>query len=219
MKKIIFFIIIIGVLVLTMTTCKKDPITTIPTEENTPFVVQSHIEIKELEDWLPKAYFNGEPKVVYVNESGQEKKLTVYMVRGEQERTYSNQNYTSDIFTIRLRDDNDISFTLDIEGYAVYGEKNDLQKSLFVFLMPGNENGSMSLPVQFDENGPKITMFDIFNEEISFFGHTYNDVFKGGAYTDELLFDSFSEVALNSEVGIVYFRDRVNDLWVFDRFE
>lgn len=65
------------------------------------------------------------------------------------------------------------------------------------------ESGSIFVDVRFDENGPLVTPFDRFEAEVSFLGKNFKDVFRG--ISDIQTLDSFSEISINSAVGIVNF--------------
>ena len=183
---------------------------------NQPFV--SHLDTKGIEAYLPQEILKRESFVVYKKEEdGTEKHLRIYPNNGVFEGSYNGKEYTSDVFQIRLIDESNINFLLEINGSALYNDKGEIEKSLIALLMPGNQTGSSGVSLTFEENEPISGIYERYEKSIVLLGKTFLDVYTGGSSLTG--YEKFSEISINSNEGIVSFRDIENKLWVFDRFE
>ncbi|MEZ4980872.1 MAG: hypothetical protein R2769_04645 [Saprospiraceae bacterium] len=104
-------------------------------------------------------------------------------------------------------------------GNTNYSPTGILSIYLNGILMPGNPMGSTTATIGFSNGEPIVAMWDDFREHVIFNGKSYNDVYitigKNGLERKE----SYSEIDLNSELGVVAFCDEKNTLWNLDRIE
>jgi hypothetical protein len=129
---------------------------------------------------------------------------------------YEGQSYTSDKLEISLYMAENLNFLIALIPSANYALQETIVRGLGVIMMPGNLSGSIIGSIRFAENGKPIQgMLDDFRETLILQGKTFKDCFvlKNNNAT------AYSEIYINSDVGVVAFRDGVNKLWVFDRFE
>jgi len=111
-------------------------------------------------------------------------------------------------------------FTLALTGSAGYdGDTPGWSLHAFVYQFLTREKTWLS--VIFNDAG-EITPFGAvkYNSSITLLGKEFKDVHsKAGTDNEGQTYDSFSEIMINSDIGIVAFRDRKNELWVFDSVE
>ncbi len=180
----------------------------------------THLKIDEIKNYLPKEYFS-ELKLVYIDENGNEKVLNIQSVESIDERELKGMKYTSGSFKVTLYDEGDLYFQIVLHGSANYSnDGKSINKGLSAWLMPFNESGTTWARLRFEDGKPSFLWGDDFREEIVLFSKVFNDVLVTiGKNNLQEQYEKYSELILNSEVGIVAFRDEHNELWVFDRFE
>jgi len=213
MSKIIFSFLLINLLVLSYS-CKSD-LDVDATEQNILPSELEDITIEDLENYLPDGLKNNS-KVVYINEAGEEWKLTTdyEKITRERDEVDFSINYEHEQFQAVLVDELR-EFKIRISGFGLYTKNLDVQKFISVDLMPFTEGGSAFINVLFENGEPIIDEFSVFDSEIEIYGKTFIDVFSGS----DTLAEAYNEISINKEVGIVSFRDENKELWVFERFE
>jgi hypothetical protein len=178
-------------------------------------IAGTHLKIDDIKAYLPSA-FASEKKIVYTD--AQNNKTTLYSSYEEHtvENQYQGQAYLSDKLEVSLYLPDDKEFLIEIVPSASYIENGDVVRSLSTIFMPGNSSGSIIGSIRFDDNGAPISsLLDEFHEEINLNNKKFNDcfVFRNTTAT------AYSEIYINSDVGVAAFRDKENTLWVFERFE
>lgn len=196
--------------------CEKDKTEGVPAS-----IEGSHIDIAEVKNYLPQAYFQS-AKLIYKNAEGQEVRLNSIPTEGTSQRILDGFNYTSEGFDIQLYTDVGVEPVIKIVvagGAAYLNDGRTISKTLDAILMPANTAGNTWAIVEFKDGKPAVTVFDDFREEVSLLDKSFKDVFMTRGMNGNVIIDAYSELDVNSEVGIVAFRDLANELWVFDRFE
>ena len=84
--------------------------------------------------------------------------------------------------------------------------------------MPTNVNGNSTVYMAVKDGKPITTaFFSIYDMERDINGKLYFNTFTN--IKDAQNFDAYSEISINTDVGIVAFRDVNNEMWSFVRFE
>lgn len=209
MKKVIFLSMIIGIM-----SCNKNK------EPDTLVTENSYLKVEAIKEYLPSQYFN-EVKIVYKNQIGEERKLSTFAKESTTERMHNGIPYTTDQFEITLYDPTNTSFSIVLTGstnYATSGETIVL--TLNGTLMPFNSSGTTWGTIQFKNEQPIISLGDDFIELYTIYGKEFNNTYiYTGKNNEQVQYSAYSELILNSENGVVAFRDMKNELWVSERFE
>ncbi len=188
-------------------------------EDNTASQVRQYLKIDEVKNYLPESYFQ-EATLIYVNSEGTEKELHIAAEEDKVQRTHNNINYTTDHFEITLFDPNNLNLQISLIGSTNIASDDIIVTTLFAWLMPFNQSGHTQVQIYFDNNLPKVELFDSFNETITLIDKEFNDVYVViGKNNLQEAYESYSELSINSEFGVVAFKDENNDLWRFDRFK
>jgi hypothetical protein len=86
--------------------------------------------------------------------------------------------------------------------------------------MPFNENGTTTNGLIFENDNHNNTFGNEFVESYSPFEKVFLDTYIAiGKNNSQIQHSAYSELNINSEYGVVAFRDANNDLWVLDRIE
>lgn len=176
----------------------------------------THINIDSLKSYIPLLLHIVGTKMIYKNLKGETRTLKIkYYKEFTQDYTSELFNYKSDVFTLEMIDDlSPNNLKISIHGSGNYNG-TQLALGIFAILMPFNESGSMSGTILFKDGEPQVSPFDIFYSKLNLLGNSYNNVYVFTASNVKV----YSELDINSEVGVVAFRDENNELWVFDKFE
>jgi hypothetical protein len=182
----------------------------------------SHLTIGELRDYIPNNYFE-EKSMVFFNESGEEWKLYSSAIESTKDRVHEGENYKIDKFEITLFDPDNLSFRIMIVGSTNYATDQEgevaIAKGINGMLMPFNESGNTWARISFRNGKPTMDFGEDFRESVTLNEKEFNEVFITIGKKGFEPHDAYSELDINSEFGVVAFRDENNDLWVFDRFE
>jgi len=180
----------------------------------------SNLKIDNILEFLP-SHLKEENSLIYVNELGNKKKFLAVSAIVNEEYSDGSGTYTAQQIDISLiEQDAPYPFTLALTGSAGYdGDIPGWSLHAFVYQFLTQEKTWLSLI--FTESG-EITTFGAakYDGTITLLGREFNDVYsKVGADNEGQAYNSFSEIMINSDIGIVAFRDRENELWVFDSVE
>ncbi len=190
--------------------CRDD----VPPETPDDLIAGTHLDIDVVKAYIPEE-LKAQKECVYVDESGNMRTLKVSYREQITPRVLNGQAYESDELEVTLYDESDPLFQIVMVGSANYKQDFSVAISLTVMLMPANPQGSILSAIRFDENGePVVTVFDDFHTVITLGGKSFNDCFLLTGTNP----DSYSEIYVNSEVGVVAFRDANNALFVFQEY-
>lgn len=204
---------IIRLIVLTISMISCNEIT------NEPTTIE-HLTIDNIKEYLPIEYFV-DNEIIFINHLGEELAVKIHPSESTQEKSFNGTNFNADEFEIAMYIEDQAEFRLYLVADVDYNETG-LSRALTGLLMPTNEGGSTLASLKFEEKStPMINAWlNNYYEIISLNGKPFSDVFVfRGMHDGNQLFDAYSELDLNSEVGVVAFRDHDNVLWVFDRFK
>lgn len=208
MKNLIYISILIGFFI----ACSHE-------NENENAQFGQHLKIDEVKNYLPESYFQ-ETALIYVNSAGMEKELHITAKEITVQRTHDNDNYTTDQFEITIFDPDNLSFQISLVGSTNRFSDNIVATGLTGWLMPFHESGHTRIRVQFENNLPKVDIFNNFNETIFIIDKEFSDVYIAiGKNNLQEEYEVYSELNINSEYGVVAFKDENNELWRFDRFK
>ena len=174
----------------------------------------THLDIEAVKAYIPEE-LKAQKECVYMNELGDMKTLKVRYREQVTPRVLGGQTYKSDELEITLYDESDPLFQIAMIGSTNYKQDYTVTIGITVMLMPANPQGSILSGIRFDEDGkPIVTMFDDFSPSITLNGKSFNDCFLLTGTNPE----AYSEIYINSEVGVVAFRDADNELFVFQEY-
>ena len=206
MKKVIIFLSVLFIF-----SCKDS--------ETTKIDFESEISISEMVSYLP-SHYKKEKSVYFVNDDQESKMLKISYLEGIENKTHNGNNYVAETFEATLYDPNNQWFSIQMKASANYSNSgNEIVKSISAILMPFNESGTTWASIKFENGVPKISLGDDFRESVLLNNKEYKDVFITIGKQGDVQHEAYSELDINSEVGVVAFRDHNNDLWTFDRFE
>lgn len=186
--------------------------------EEPQFNYQEVVSVAHIKNYLPHNYFES-PTLIYKNEEGEEKQLFINFEENIVERNIADQSYSAEEIIINIFESESSNFRININASSYFVEENKITSDLFASLMLFNPTGSTVNNIAFNENGPIVSHFDDFHSNLVLLGRKFSDVFVAIGKDWDVQYDAYSELNINSEVGVVAFRDKNNDLWVFDRFE
>ena len=188
-------------------------------DENSNAQFGQHLKIDEVKNYLPESYFQ-EAALIYVNSAGMEKELHITAVEDIVQRTHNNNNYTTDQFEITIYDPENLHFQINLIGSTNFASDDIVVTTLSGWLMPFNQSGNTWIRIDFENNLPKVGLFDNFNETITLIDKEFNDVYIAiGKNNLQEQYEAYSELNINSEFGVVAFKDENNEIWRFDRFK
>ncbi len=212
MKNLLFVFLVFQIFI----SCKED---IIGVEQPILDIEGSYIRIDEVKDYLPDEYFN-ESRIIYVDSIGNERILNTNAGESVEQLKFKDMNYKSDKFVVSLYDELQLDFNITISGNAGYiNDGLTISKGILFWLMPFNQRGSTLTFFNFKEGKPYLYPGRSFIDSIDLYSNTFYKVLKViGKDNNQKRHPIYSELILNSDVGIVAFRDKNDDLWVFDRF-
>ena len=173
--------------------------------------------IDAVKNYLPNSY-SEERDVVYVNSDGDEKILNVTYKEDLIENQNSDFTYTIEQIEIILYDPNS-DFQIKLIGSSNFDHEGSLVVSLNGFLMPFNIGGSTFGNIKFENQEPVITIFNNYHDNINLNQVSFENVFQFIGQEGDIPYESYSELDINKEYGVIGFRDENNQLWNFSRFK
>jgi hypothetical protein len=184
-------------------------------------IASTHISIDELVAYLPES-LRKKNTVLYKNEDGAEMWLQTEYTKFTQARTEYDLTYTHDNFKVQFRKDEDPNFYMDMHGYGLFTGDKKVQKVVGAQILPpailASSSGSVSVLIRFETNSttPMVTIYDNFEESLILQNKVFKNVYTAvNSYNPN---NAYSEIKINSNEGIVAFRDKNDVLWVFERF-
>lgn len=177
------------------------------------------LSITAVKDYLPSSYFN-QPNLIYINELGEEWKLSTNLNESITDRIHNQISYKTEQFRITLFDPENNFFQIVLVGSTNLSNSGNTILTLSGTLMPFNPTGSTWATIRFENEQPIVSLGDNFKEEYWANGRQYKNTYINiGRNNEQDQHSAYSELNINSEQGVVAFRDENNDLWVFDRIE
>ncbi len=201
MKKIITFI-----LVVVLVSCEKELITTEPTNE-----LQT-IKIESLKNLLPITESSTKTKAVFYNSAGNEIVFDFILEEKVEEKIIKSKSYFTEAIGISYESEDIDDYSLYVIGSGNYIEIGDppvigIIAGINQFVEPVNSMLTLN-----NSGSPILAMF---YETRTLVDKEFDKVYSN-FIVDE--FSSFSEVYYNATYGIVGFKDRTDDLYVFKAF-
>lgn len=215
MKKIIYFLNLLTIIFIF--SCKKDKIDgvgTLPAAVTPQYTLKegAYINIDEVKKLIPDAY-KKQKKIVYSNNKGQLMTIKVkYEENDKRPDQYNGINYTYDQFYITLYSETDQGLSIQFSGGANFAGDTIVAKGLTIIVMPYIISG-----IDMDRNGEpdkKLSLSE-YAANRTLNGKNFKDVFTSKNEVEK----AYSEVCYNKEFGLVAFRDKNGELFVFERFE
>ena len=215
MKKIIYFLNLLTIVFIF--SCKKDKIDNVvtPPVAITPqYTLKegAYINIDEVKKLVPEAY-KKQKKIVYSNSKGQLMTIGIkYEENDKRPSQYNGINYTYDQFYITLYSEADQNLLIQFSGGANFADDTVVVKGLTIIIMPYMISG-----IDIDRNGEPDKGFGLaeYAANKTLNGKNFKEVFTSKNEVEK----AYSEVCYNKEFGLVAFRDKNGELFVFERFE
>jgi hypothetical protein len=214
MKKITYLLSLLMISIIG--SCKKDKMeASSPTIQVTPqYTLKEgiNINIDDVKKLVPENY-KKEKKIVYGNSKGNLMTLGVkYVELNKSPSVYNGINYTHDEFYFHLYSETDKNLSIQFNGGANFAGDTILVKSMIILISP-----YLLTSIQLDRNGEpaKQFIFGQFSESIVLNGKIFKNVFSDQNEQEK----SYSQVCYNSEFGLIAFKDKNGELFVFERFE
>jgi len=176
------------------------------------------LTVNALKEYLPAAYFN-ESNIVFKNEMGDEWKLSTNAKESISDRMHNQKPYKAEKFEITLFDPDNTYFQIILTGNTNYATSGNLVLSLGGMLMPFNSSGTTWSTIRFLNNQPIVSLGDDFRDLYSVHGNEFKNTYLTIGKDGNIQHSAYSELNMNSEQGVVAFRDENNELWVFERIE
>lgn len=171
------------------------------------------ISLDEIKPYFPEEYQMGK-NIVFVNETGQE-----WIFMPEYELTITTKRigdhiYEAESINVSLYDHKNSGFQINLYASSGYSLDSILLKSLSCIIRaPLGIFFTNSL--SFRDGTPEHLLGADFDPTVTWFSRTFEDVSQfrtGNQY-------AYSELHVNPIYGVISFRDELDFLWVFDRFE
>jgi hypothetical protein len=176
----------------------------------------SHLTIEGPRKYIP-FQFSTKQSVCFTSENGKSKCLQLIYSDKAIEKQNESLKYSAEQIDIFLMDSVDTDFIILLTGGTNYWGI-DQQKSIFIgcdLIHPKKCTWLYSFQV--DKRGKPISDFITKIEPSKTLnGKTFSQCITIKNYQCS---DKYSELIVNSDVGVVAFRDKYNELFVFDKFE
>ncbi len=188
--------------------------------------LQYQLTIDNILEKFPKDLYESSSKIVFKNESGGTRVLSILPEHALQNKSYGGRDYTVDALNYRLVEENDDSYIIQVTVSAQYEyEFSDINsnhieynfnpiESILILLTgltnPGINNINL-MTVEVDG-----VAFDNFSETFELNGKEFTDVYYSRINP---MSTAFSSIYFNAEFGVIGFQDENDVLYVFDSIE
>jgi hypothetical protein len=174
----------------------------------------NHLSVNNVEKFIPLESYESFSKVIFVNQSGEEKILNVNVERGQEEKEIENILYSSDILTIHLTDETNSEYSIFIRAIAEYWDFETTFEYVSSFLYSQHDQGFYIPDIRIASDGQPLVC--ILEQEKILLNKTFVDVYTNYQVPET---HPYSTIFYNIEFGIIGFKDYDNALWVFERYE
>ncbi len=178
---------------------------------------QYHLTIDNILEKFPQDLYENSSKIVFKNESGGTRVLSILPEHALQSRTHMGRDYTVDALNYRLVEENDDSYIIQVTVDAQYGafDPNFKPLEFILIIMSGLKNAGTNnitlMTVEVDG-----VAFDNYSETFDLNGKEFTDVYYSRIYPTST---AFSSIYFNPEFGVIGFQDENDVLYVFDSIE
>lgn len=171
------------------------------------------ISLDELKPYFPEEYQMGK-NIVFVNDAGLEWVFMTEYNRNITQKVIGNHIYESESIDVKLFDHKNSGFHINLHASAGYSPDSVLLKSLSCIIRTPLGN-FFTNSLAYQDGSPDPVFGADFEPTFTWYSRTFEDVyqFRTGNHF------SYSELYVNPVYGVVSFRDELDFLWVFDRFE
>lgn len=199
MKKILIFTFIV-----LLTSCEKEVTVTEASDK-----LQT-LKIDNIKDFIPLSQ-SSKTKVGFYNEKGDEILFDFIMEEEIKEKKLGSESYFAEQISGSYINESINDYSLYFEGSGNYTKKNEHNLFVSSGINQFVEDGVTALSL--DENGTPI--FAIFYDNIQLLDKEFEAVYSNRIDPSAT---SFSVIYYNSIYGVIGFKDRENDLYVFKEF-
>lgn len=177
-----------------------------------------YIELSIVDNFFPDEYKTGS-KAVFVNSSRKSLTLSISYLDEVSEQTIGTTGlmFLQDNFFVNLTTDTGKVGILVNGSAFVNSDLSEIRPFVSYLMRSGTSisNSSLQMEARLETNQVVTTCDGNFDVSKSILGREFFNVY--GAVCAEN--QSFSELYVNEEFGIVGFKDDENELWAFDKFE
>ncbi len=179
-------------------------------------IVIEDLVLTDILKFIPIGDLKSNSKVVFRNIDGTEKVFDVSIITDTiREKTSSGVSYNSEQIIINYKNsfNNDFTISTTISSqYSVDNEVFEFIRSKIVVLKGNNAN---TAALSLDSDG--MSLFSIIHDSFTILDRKFENVYINFPVSG--MEPPYSEILYSAEFGVIGFRDFVNNMWVFDRFE
>ncbi len=202
MKKLLIFIFVIF-----LCSCQKD----------TPVVENSNeletLTIESLEKWLPLSETQSKTKVIFHNQDGVEIEFNFEIEEELKEKRTPSKTYFAEKISGNYSSESINDYSLYFSGTGNYSNSDDGKSTLFVSAGITQFVESTVTSLSLDDMGTPL--FATYYDTKQLLDKEFEAVYSN-FIVDE--FTTFSEIYYNATYGVIGFKDRKDDLYVFKEF-
>lgn len=176
----------------------------------------SHIETTDIANYLPENYKMDKSYVYFKNSAGDERKLFIRYGNPTASSSFNNsEKFTFEQQNVALFDLEANERVVQIFGDAGYDQNRRIVKLINCALTPLNPSGSCFLFINLKNGEVDFSHPNAYNKEKKYLDKSFKDVFVGIS----VQYKSYNEIAYNRYQGVVAYKDKNAEYWVFDRFD
>ncbi len=224
MKKLskILLIPVAIIAIMAIVRCDKDDVTSQEPQ-------QYHLTIDNILEEFPKDLYENSSRIVFKNETGGTRVLSILPEHALQNKSYGGRDYTVDALNYRLVEENDDSYIIQVTVRAQYRYEfadinsnhieynfnpiESIDVTIAGLTSPGIDNINF---VRISRIGTEVLTIDNFSEELALNGKEFNGVYYSWVFPSST---AFSSIYYNPEFGVIGFQDENDVLYVFDSIE
>jgi len=192
-------------IILIFAACKKDSDKTL-----------SHLSIEDLKEFVPYDSLNRFSKVVFINQDGDEKILTITKSIGQVEKKLDGKTYTVDQDEFTFRDETDTRYVIELLVTAQYNSSASAVIEFVDCTLFTTVNNGFVPGISLYTDRPHNRSNEV-HEEITLNGKSFQNVFSN--YTIVEIGERFSKLYYSKKIGVAGFKDGNSELWVYDHYE
>ena len=192
-------------IILIFTACDKDSDNTL-----------SHLSIENLKEFVPYDSLNIFSKVVFLNQDGDQKILTITKSIGQVEKTLDGKTYTVDQDEFTFRDETDTRYNIELLVTAHYSSSSSTIIEFVDCTLFTTVNNGFVPSVRLHTDKPPSRPNEV-HTEVTLNGKIFQDVFSNHTIIE--IGEKFSKLYYSKEIGVVGFKDGNGVLWVYDHYE
>lgn len=175
----------------------------------------NHLRTEDAQKLIPLSSYNIASRVIFKNQDGVEKSLTISITETVEESMINDFQYTFDQLVIILIDEATTDYKINVIATATYSSIGSHIEFLNCILFNNQtSNGSIIPSIRIETNREPIV--GTFEQEVQLLDKTFNDVYTNYDYSEV---PAYSILHYTTQFGVIGFKDQSGILWVYDRME